>query len=192
MTAQEFWLSALSNFIATFVAGTIIGTWVMWKITKRESENEKKKLEIEKRIELKNKAIKYLKIIKDEIKDILVHVEIYINSIENRNFPIYILLNIDYWEILKTGGEIPTLFEPIMIQILSIFYSTASEINELDNRLALANMTRGHNYGNDYPKIILEKLHSLLNMNSSNNIILSIEESISDAEKKIIELNNRL
>jgi hypothetical protein len=189
MTSQEFWLSFLSNFLATLFAGTIIGTLLIWKINKSESVKENKRLEIDKKNYLENKAIKYLKIIKEEIKDIIVNVEVYINSINDSNFPIYIFLSIDYWEILKTSGEIPTIFEPTMIQILSIFYSRANEINEIDNRMALANMTRGHDYGNEFPNIIKEKLNSLLNINSSNSIILSIDQSIIKAQKSVIKLN---
>lgn len=188
MTSQEFWLSFVSNFLATFIAGSIIGSCIMWRINKRESEKEKKNLKIENKIEIEKKAIKYLEIIKTEIEDIYIHIEIFIDSIKKSRTSPYIHINTDYWEILKSSGEIPMIFEPILIQILSIFYSTAIEVNEIDNRLAFARLSKNENDINDLSKLLSDRLQSILNMNSSNNIILSIDQSISNAINKITQL----
>ena len=85
------------------------------------------------------------------------------------------------------------MFDPLLIQVLSIFYSTSNEINKLDERLAFLKPTQENVmvYG-DVLKILNEKMKSLENMNSSNNLILCIEEGILKAKEKVILNQNIL
>lgn len=82
----------------------------MWKVNKRESENEKIILEIEKRIDQENKAIKYLKIIKEEIKDIIVYIEAYINLINENKISICVFSILIIGKIITRGCKYQLYF----------------------------------------------------------------------------------
>jgi hypothetical protein len=193
MTYQEFWCSLLSNFLATLVAGTLIGAFLVNWITKKENQKEKKIEKIQKEIEKAEKSKKYLEIISSEIQEIINYVEIILDK-NNQSGPTdYIFINTDYWEILKTGGEIPLLFQPIIIKILSIFYSNANEINSLENRRLLLHQSI-HN-ATDEEKInkrIKEELQKILNMRDSKAFLESISQSIEIEKNKIESLNSQI
>lgn len=189
MTANEFWLSVLSNFLSTLAVGLIILFLIERRIAKKDSEKQKRISEIEKNIEKKYLEIKFLEIIKKEVDDILILIENYKPSKRLDGHASFIQINTDYWEILKTSGEIPLVFDPLLIQVLSIFYSTSAEINKLEGRLAIVKLNNNNStiYSELY-QILIEKIHSLSVMNLSNNLIISIEESILKA-KEIITSN---
>ena len=193
MAPCEFWLNVLSNLISTFIAGLAILYLIERKINNKDTENQKRILELEKNIEKESYAIKFLEIIKKEVEDILIRVENYSPSRRLDGHSSFIQINTDYWEILKTSGEIPFVFDPLLIQVLSIFYSTSNEINKLDDRLAIVKLNNENViiYGDLY-KILNEKMKSLENMNSSNNLILCIEQSILKAKEKVILNQNIL
>jgi hypothetical protein len=192
MTSCEFWLSALANLISTLIAGYIIYKAVERKISKKDTENQKRRLEIEKDIVKEKYAIKFLDIIKKEIEDILIRVENYKPSRRLDGHTTFMQINTDYWEILKTSGEIPFIFDPLLIQVLSIFYSTSREINKLDDRLALGRQSNNVIIYGELYSILIEKLNELTDMNSSNNLILCIDQGINKAKEKIKQLKQEL
>lgn len=107
MTSQEFWLSFLSNFLATFIAGSVIGSIIVLYINRSENQKEKRNIEVEKEIITKKQSLKYLEIIEKEIEEILNSVEIAIKDSKEKKNSRYFHIHTDYWEILKSGGEIP-------------------------------------------------------------------------------------
>lgn len=192
MTTCEFWLSVLSNTIATLFAGLFILYIVERRISKKDIENQKRVSEIEKAIEKENYVIKFLEIIKKEIEDILIKVGNYKPQKRLDGHSSFIQINTDYWEILKTSGEIPFILEPLLIQVLSIFYSTSREINKLDDRLAIVRQSNNVIIYGELYSILIEKLNALTYMNSSNNLILCIDQGILKAKEKIKIMKEKL
>lgn len=189
MASPEFWLSFLSNFLATLIAGTIIGTILVWLINRNQAQRQKNIDYYESKIQSSEKAHKYLSIIRDEIKDIINVVEIIQKTVCPSIVNNFVRINIDYWEIIKSGGEVPDLFDPITLQSLSIFYNTANEINILDERRANAQASSNFRFQGTYKLLdshLHEKLQSLVNMNSSDRIIKLIDQNIEDIEKECV------
>lgn len=138
MTSNEFWMSVLSNSLATLIAGTILGSIIAIIIASISSANEKKSFEFEKNITKAKKKLDFLETLKLEFEDIVVHQQIIKDKFKNISSLPYIKFDISYWEILKTSGEIPSLFEPTIIQIFTNFYYRVSKCNLIYEQLLMA------------------------------------------------------
>jgi hypothetical protein len=135
MTGQEFGLSLLSNFLATLVAGTIIGSYVAWKISNNLANKERAVKELENAWEHELKRQDYFIMIDSEMAGIDKEVLVILEKLDKKIPVTYIHLNTSSWNILQTSGEIPDIFEPFYVRVLSYYYFVANEVNEINNKL---------------------------------------------------------
>jgi hypothetical protein len=135
MTGEEFLANFWSNFFADFIVGILIGIgvtiWVNRKLAKEE-DNRKRGTKL---FESHQKQFDYLQAIKSDIEFIQKKVS---SLLSLKEIPPFIHIDTAFWEILKTGSEVPILFIPKLTQVLSKVYSTANEVNEINSRKSLA------------------------------------------------------
>jgi hypothetical protein len=182
MTCQEFWLNTLSNVIPEVFIAIIFGI-IIYKYT---SKKEKTELETKELIIREQKIIDYLKILKEEISGI----DNRANDFQAKNDLFkYLHLSTDYWETLKSGGEIPLLFSPFIIQALSTYYSIANEINSLNEKYLTILLSKNNYLLEDIEKWLREKIQSLLDMNGGDIMISMIDDCINKSEINLLILN---
>jgi hypothetical protein len=137
MNCEEFWLNVLSNSLAALFAGTILGlagTLIISAITRKKEKRQKTH---EKELSEAIKKLTFLETIKDEIVSIIVGIQTNGDALKTIGSLTYIRYDISYWEILKTSGEIPLIFSPETLQIITQFYSRISKCNLLFEQLLL-------------------------------------------------------
>jgi hypothetical protein len=98
MALSEFWFSFVPNFVATLVAGTIIGTILVWLINRNQAQRQRNIEYYENKIQNAEKAQKYFSIIREEIEDILNVAETIQKTKNPSIYNNFVRLNIDYWE----------------------------------------------------------------------------------------------
>ena len=168
MTEQEFWLSLVSNTLATLIAGTVLGVLATIWVNRKLAREEKIKNDVQKWAESIRKKFEYYQIIKSELEDL----QKYVSELSEKKLnPEYIHLDTDYWEILKTGGEIHNLFHPLVLQSLSIIYSRANEVNDINFRKSIAKTNHIRDKLINKELSLIESLNTMLVEPSFMNVI---------------------
>jgi hypothetical protein len=191
MSQTEFWMSLLSNFVATLVAGTILGFLGSLYLNKKMTDSEREKNQKEKELEKAKTAYEYLKIIKTEVQDICINLEIIRDCEDKADSLIYLPLDLSYWGILQSGSDIPNLFEPIVLQVVTYFYSKASLCNHYLEKLEFAKINHNENEEVKFASKMFNHLKSLENMNYKNNLLILIDDSIHKAQIRMKALEER-
>jgi hypothetical protein len=108
--------------------------------------------------------------------------ETYFQEIQRKKYGGFILFTVDYWEILKYSGEIPRWFEPSLIEFLTIIYSAASQINEINRRYNAMDLAE-RSIRSD---LISEETAKLQSIRSIGNPYLEeIDKSIMENQKSL-------
>lgn len=183
MSYMDFWLSVLSNFVATIVAGYLIFKF----IENRFNDKEKRTEEIEIQIEQEEKTIKYLFFLRDEVTAILKMVDKYLVEFKASEIGIYHHLDTSYWEIIKSSGELPLRISPYTLKTLTNFYSTAIEINTIDQRLENAQLTQGRGIGR-FIFLLQTRLRFIKEMETKYAILDVINNRLNTSQEKIVKL----
>jgi len=187
MNADEFWMSLLSNSLGTLLAGTILGFFVSWLL----NLEEKKLADWEKELLTTKKTLDFLLTIEEEIKDIRTNFDIKKPIFYESTSLKYLWLDTSYWEILKTSGEIPNLFEPSILQIFTNFYSIVNQCNKLYEQFIMAEVNKSGNVESMVHAELIQYLHSLDNIFQSINIELILQQVIDSTNFKIKEVEGR-
>jgi hypothetical protein len=181
---SNFW----SGFWANLLSDLIIATFVTVVISLLLKSKEKNDEHREKIRQDEMKAIKYLQSIKMEVEDIDIRVNMYLSR---HDFYKYIHLYTNFWDSLQFGGEIPTLFHPVLFESLSIYYSHANEVNTLYRILVDMTLLKTDYIRPDIEKKLQENLNSLLNINYKDNLIIMINQCIQQSQIKIEQTSGK-
>jgi hypothetical protein len=124
----------IANYYATLIAGTTIGVIGGYLISKKLNLDENRKEKIRRKgeetlrianegiIETK-KRIMILELVEDEVVTNLDTLKRYVGKDKIDDDEGYPIFQTDYWELLKTSGEIPKLFSSnIIIELSSIYF----------------------------------------------------------------------
>ncbi len=176
---MNFGLDFLSNFLATMVAGVLLAILVDRVIARRQANEEKKSNILEQGINKCERIETYLSKLYVDIIDIYDRLEMNKVAIYKKTFIHYISLRTDYWEILENSGELTEVLNPDLVYILSIFFSIAKEINEIDNRIMLSRTFREGGRDETYLNSLL-----LLRYDRLQNIKKSTYENIEYVQDK--------
>lgn len=168
MTPEMFWDTFWSNFLATLF-GAILGIVGGYLISKILNSEENKKAEIRKAEEevIQRVNVNILEAEKRVLIVGLVEIEVNTNiSIikkyigidkidTDKPFPIF---KTDYWELIKSSGEITNLFGTNTIQYFSNLYFLIESINKLESR-----MIGISDYTHAIPQSLVTKFFDLIN-----------------------------
>jgi hypothetical protein len=175
MVTPEWLTNFSSNFWSTLLAGILLGLLIDAVITRRQALQEKTLKYLEQNISKSEKAEIYITKLHLDILNISLEILKNEETVEKKGSIHFISLRTDYWEILEKGGELNNVFSPYLVYILSSFFSTAKEINELDNRISLARINSiGSNDEVYLNELILEKINEL--KESKDSTIKDLEE----------------
>jgi hypothetical protein len=188
MTSSEFWLSLLSNSISTLFLGTIVALIISRVI----NSEEKKKDILEKSISKSKTTLAFLNTIEEEIKDIIVYFEVKKQYFFTPTSLQYLRFDTSYWEILKTSGEIPSFFEPIILQIFTNFYSKVSQCNLLYEQFITAEINNHAQIEKMIMNELNQNLHSLENNIKYINIELRLNQVIEKTKNNIKQQEDQL
>lgn len=198
MTWDEFWLSFLSNSGATLIAGVLLGSIATIFITRLLRDEEKKIIELEKKISKAKISLEFVNTIKLEIEDLVFYVETITKKIDTKNDLQYLTLqyfhfDISFWEILKTSGEIPSLFDPIILQVFTNFYARVAKCNLVHDQYVLAKINNQRLVTTkELFDELLKSLQSLEGMIEGSKIEIMINEEITKIYDQLIQLESSL
>ncbi|MEN6414245.1 MAG: hypothetical protein ABFC84_16015 [Veillonellales bacterium] len=184
MSIYEFWQTVLSNGIATLVAGTILGLIGGIYFDRRFAKQDKNVQISGEMLKSENRALEFMKTIKIEVDDIYLHLEIIIERFTKQKYP-YLSFDTSFWQVLLTSGEIPTQFSPTLLHALTIFYSHASQCNQLSDKISMAVVHGNLSAANTFLEEQIKALHSLNNLNSGSNLVTLLNQAIAEKEKTI-------
>lgn len=180
----EFWFTVLANAIPEIFIAIVFGIIIYRYISRSEKNADKKAIELEGLKNREQKIFDYLTSIKMELTDI----DYKINDYHSKNsLHQYIYLYTDFWETLKSGGELPSLFNPTLIQFLSIYYSKATEINSLYDKYLRIRLLNNDYIIEDIEKTFREKIQSLVNISDKGNglVFQIVDEFINISDKNL-------
>jgi hypothetical protein len=177
-----FWSGFWSNFLSDLLITIVIGIFITKRLHDNEKKAERKEKEREERIKKEEKTISYLNLLRNEINNVIILSETYFQEIQRKKYGGFILFTVDYWEILKYSGEIPRWFEPSLIEFLTIIYSAASQINEINRRYNAMDLAE-RSIRSD---LISEETAKLQSIRSIGNPYLEeIDKSIMENQKSL-------
>lgn len=196
MTWIDFMINFWPNFFATLLAGTLLGFLIEWYLSRKNRDEEKKGIELEKNISKAKVTLDFLNTIKLEIEDIVFDLDSITKNIDTKNDLQYLTLqyfhfDISFWEILKTSGEIPSLFEPIVLQVFTNFYAKVAKCNLIHEQYVFAKINnQSKAYEKELHDEILKSLKSLKGMVDGSKIELMISQEIAKTNDLLIQLES--
>jgi len=117
-----FWSSFFANFLSDFLVGGLLGASLAWWIGKRLNDLQlSQQRKDEKRAEME-KAIRYLKLFKDEIEYLVNQLPSLIKWFGETGWGREVRIPTPFWDILQPSGELPKLLNPQLLADLTHFY----------------------------------------------------------------------
>ena len=151
---------------------------------------------LKKRLEDTNKILDFLKIIRVEVEDITLQVEKNIPLFEQKDhfligneYP-FLMFDTSYWEIYKSSGEFPALFEPIVVQVFTHFYAVTQKCNILYEKFILSRISNNSLLALEFITELNKNLHTLKNIIESPGIdplILELIEKTRNEKKDLTQ-----
>ena len=133
----SFLCTALANFVPDIIVGAILGTilaiWIGKRLTKFEQAEQRK---IEK-IENNKRAINYLKLINNEIKEKLDEIPKLLDKLlidTEIKQTTELMISTPFWDSIKPSGELPRLLDPIILSKITEFYEYTSFVKRVLHR----------------------------------------------------------
>ncbi|MBA4374584.1 MAG: hypothetical protein C0401_00225 [Anaerolinea sp.] len=104
----------------------------------------------------------------------------------------FLMFDTSYWEIYKSSGDIPTLFEPIVVQVFANFYASTQKCNILYEKFILSKINNNATLAFEFISELNKNLHTLQNIIESPGIDPLILELLEKTNKKNNDLTQQI
>lgn len=118
MFLENFFANLFSDLIAGGIIGTILG-WYLGRTLQWEERDQQQKDAL---ISDKQKAVQYLKLLRDEIADLKDRLPKELTDFNETGWGREIRIESPFWETVDKGGELPKLLHPNMVKYITQFY----------------------------------------------------------------------
>jgi hypothetical protein len=170
----NFFSNLFSGFISNSASDLLVGVGIVLLIRLLQSNKQKQEIDKQIRINRERKIFDYLTAIKMEMLDIDDKINVYQ---KHDALYRYIHLYTSIWETLKSGGELPIIFHPVLLRVLDIYYSKANEINILSEEYIKIRLVGNDLLLKEIEKTYRERIQSLVNVShDGNGLVFKIVE----------------
>lgn len=196
------WNEILNNFFANIfsdiLTGIVIGgisSWIIsWKVGRKLNEMQRKVDEVKKQKEDREKAKRYLELIGNEVLELDLAIKNYLKvlALHTDILGYSLTLETSYFDIVEKSGELATLLNPTLIQLLAHYYYQVKAAKLIGQKLDIDYISTGWSDYDSKTRRLIEKLEEKLKSADNINFIPKNIEDKGNLELCIKEEKDRL